>query len=200
MPGVAVQEIDLPQQPVSWEEFEAQYLCREDAFRYEWVRGQVVKTPRDMNQYQYYILDNLMEVFNQLRLDRKVSGRLFAEIDTFFQKDVHRRPDMAWFNDEQLARMANRENQVPKFVVEIISDNDVVDNLLDKLKDYRDAQVAVIWLISPKLGQVHIYTGKNMAICTGEQLCSAAPALPEFQITATAIFAKPELPQDAGKA
>lgn len=195
IPGVAVQEIPEVQHSVSWQEFEQQYLGREDAFRYEWVRGAVVKTPRAMNQYQYFILDNLTEFFNRLRMENKASGKLYAEIDTFFQKNVHRRPDLAWFSDEQVARMARRENQVPKFVIEIISENDVVDKLLDKLKDYHDAQVGVVWLISPSLEQVHIFAAGVSMICTGDMLCSAAPVLPGFEISANAIFEKPTLPE-----
>lgn len=100
---------------------------------------------------------------------------------------------MAWFTDEQVARMARRENQIPNFVIEIISDNDIVDNLLDKLKDYHDADVAVIWLISPKLGQVHVYAGGEPAICTGAMICSAAPALPGFEMSVNDIFEQPVL-------
>lgn len=195
IPGVAVQEIPEVQPSVSWQEFEQQYLGREDAFKYEWVRGAVVKTPRAMNQYQYFILDNLTDFFNRLRLEKKVSGKFYVEIDTFFQKNVHRRPDLAWFSDEQVARMARRENQVPKFVIEIISENDVVDKLLDKLKDYHDAQVEVVWLISPNLEQVHIFAGGDSTICTGEMMCSAAPVLPGFEMSANAIFEKPALPE-----
>ena len=195
IPGVAVQETAEVQQPVSWQEFEQQYLGREDAFKYEWVRGAVVKTPRVMNQYQYFILLNIQRHFARFKQGHHSNGEFLAEVDTFFQKNVHRRPDMAWFSDEQVARMARRENQVPRFVIEIISENDVVDKLLDKLKDYRDAGVEVIWLVAPSLEQVHIFAGGDSTICTGEMMCSAAPVLPGFEMSANAIFEKPALPE-----
>ena len=193
-PTTASAEQPVPAEPITWEVFEKEYLSREDGYKYEWVRGVVVQTPRDMNQYQYYILINLLKVFQQLQQEGKVSGHLLTEIDTFFLKKIHRRPDMAWFTDEQAARMAHRENQVPNFVIEIVSDHDIVDNLLDKLGDYRDAGVAVIWLISPRLEQVHIFSGDKNVICKGPDICSAAPALSGFQISAEAIFQKPEVP------
>ncbi len=197
IPGVAVREMAEVRQPVSWQEFESQYLNREDAFKYEWVRGAVVKTPRAMNQYQYYILLNIQRHFTRLKQEQKAQGEFLPEVDTFFLKNAHRRPDMAWFTDEQVARMARRENQIPNFVIEIISDNDIVDNLLDKLKDYHDADVAVIWLISPKLGQVHVYAGGEPAICTGAMICSAAPALPGFEMSVNDIFEQPVLAAEA---
>jgi Uma2 family endonuclease len=179
---------------LSWEEFEKEYLSREDEFKYEWVNGKVVKTKNVMYQHQYFILDNLLELFFKLRFEKKVSGKLWTEIDSFFTNKAHRRPDMAWFSDEQAARMAHRQNQVPKFIIEIVSDNDNADNLLDKLSDYADAHVEVVWLISPKLEQVHIYAGTNRGVFKGDMVCSAEPVLPEFQISANEIFKKPALP------
>ncbi|MFN0014020.1 MAG: Uma2 family endonuclease [Saprospiraceae bacterium] len=193
-PATAFAGQPAPPERITWEVFEKEYLHREDGYKYEWVRGEVVQTPRDMNQYQYYILINLQKLFNQLHQEGKASGHLLTEIDTFFLKNAHRRPDMAWFTDEQAAHMAHRENQVPNFVIEIVSDNDIVDNLLDKLGDYRAANVAVIWLVSPRLEQVHVYCGDKNAICKGSDVCSAAPVLPDFQLSAEALFAKPELP------
>ncbi|MCC6725036.1 MAG: Uma2 family endonuclease, partial [Saprospiraceae bacterium] len=31
---------------ISWEQFEKQYLTREDRYKYEWVKGQIEKTER----------------------------------------------------------------------------------------------------------------------------------------------------------
>jgi len=181
---------------ISWEEFEKEYLVREDEFKYEWVRGQVVKTSRTINQHQYFILKNIERLFLQLRQMGKVSGELMTEIDTFFFENAHRRPDLAWFSEEQAASMAHRQNQVPNFIIEIVSDNDNADNLLDKLSDYADAHVEVVWLISPKLEQVHIYSGKSQGVYKGDMICSASPVLPEFQISVNDIFKKPPLPAD----
>ncbi len=183
-----------PADYVSWEDFEENYLTREDLFKYEWSDGRVIKTPRTMGQYQYFIVINLMKRFNQLMAEGKVSGHLLSEIDTKFLPKHHRRPDMAWFTDEQAARMAYRQNQVPRFVIEIISDNDKADDLLDKLEDYENAQVEVIWLISPALKQVRVINGSSQAACIGEAICSAAPVLPNFKISANDLFKKPELP------
>ena len=186
---------DLPE-IVSKAEFEQEFLTREDDFYYEWVNGTVIKNPRDMNQYQYYIRLNLQQYFDQLRQKNAVSGAFLVEVDTYLQPQVHRRPDMAWFSNPQLTQMAHRQNQVPEFVIEVISNNDEVDYLLDKLNDYAEANVKVVWLISPKLEQVHIYAGEKQTIAKGAMICSAAPALPLFEIAASDIFAKPELAQD----
>lgn len=180
--------------PLSWETFEKRYLTREDAWKYEWVNGLVEKTKRSMNQEQLFIILNLRGVFNKLDLEGKVGGAIEPEIDTFFLDKVHRRPDMAWFSSEQLARMAHGKNQVPNFVIEIISNNDKARKLQAKMKNYRDAGVAVVWLIYPNVEEVVVCQGDKMEVCGGEKICTATPAIPAFKIKAKAIFEKPNLP------
>ncbi len=176
---------------ISWETFEKRYLSREDSWKYEWVNGLVEKTKRSMNQEQYYILRNLRLLFRKLINTQKVSGGLEPEIDTFFLEKVHRRPDMAWFSEEQEIAMANGKNQVPNFVIEIISNNDKARKLQAKMKNYRDAAVEVIWLIYPNVEEVIVCRGDKMEVCHGDKICSAAPAMDAFSITAKALFLKP---------
>ncbi|MFN4256025.1 MAG: Uma2 family endonuclease [Saprospiraceae bacterium] len=189
---------DAMAQPyVTLEAFEKEYLCREDEFKYEWVDGRVIQTKRDMNQYQFFMLDNLLDLFTKLKAAGQVTGRLYVEADTKFLPKAHRRPDMAWFSDEQVFAMANRKNQVPQFVIEIISNHDEVDDLLDKLRNYWDADVKVIWLISANTKQVQVFNGRTSIVCTDDMTCSAAPVLPAFQLTANEIFKMPTPPEPA---
>lgn len=40
----------------------------------------------------------------------------------------------------------------------------------------------------PKLKQVHVYRGKQMTICTDDDICSAEPVIPGFLIPASGVF------------
>ena len=95
--------------------------------------------------------------------------------------------DIAYFTPQQLiaARMANQE---PQFVVEVISNNDQINKANEKLVDYRNAKVQVVWFVYPKTKEVHVYRGKQITICTGEDICSAAPVIPGFLIAASEVF------------
>lgn len=177
--------------PISWETFEKRYLSREDSWKYEWVNGLVEKTKRSMNQEQLFIIRNLRKVFNELALTNTISGAFEPEVDTFFLDKVHRRPDMAWFSEKQEVAMAKGQNQVPNFVIEIISNNDKARKLQAKMKNYRDAAVEVIWLIYPNVEEVVVCQGDKMEVCHGDKICSAAPAMKAFKITAKALFLKP---------
>ena len=173
---------------ISWNEFKKRYLSREDAFKYEWVNGIAVKTRRSMDKSQFFIYENLLEIFDQLRFDKRINGRLISEGDTFFAGN-HRRPDIAYFTHEQIRAAKEGHNIVPLFVIEVISTNDQMNLVHEKMEDYRNAEVPVVWHILPKRKEVHVYLyGKNMTICKGEEVCSAAPVLPDFNITVNQVF------------
>ncbi len=184
------------QKRISWEEFQREYLNREDGYKYEWLNGEVVKF-KSMDYTQVFILDNLFELFDQLKLEKKVKGRLISEVDSFFQKN-HRRPDIAYFSPDQIARTAYGENQVPGFLVEVVSTRDQINDLNLKMNNYRDASVEVVWQVYPKTQEVHVFSGKGLKyseVMKGEDLCSAAPVLPDFVISVNDIFQKPPKPE-----
>jgi Uma2 family endonuclease len=179
---------------IGWEQFQVAYLSREDGFKYEWVKGNVEKTKRTMDQRQYQILRNLRRFFDLLKRAGKISGGLESEIDTFFLPDVHRRPDISYFSEKQEDEMAFGRTQVPLFVIEIIFTNDQMNLVHGKMEDFRKAGVKVVWHIFPKLEIVHVYGGKelsDMYVCREDEHCSAAPVLNEFQIAVNDIFKKP---------
>ncbi len=185
--------------PISWETFKRKYLSREDSWKYEWVNGIVEKTKRFMYQEQFYILYNLRQLFTQLLVQKKISGALEAEIDSWFLKGVHRRPDVAWFSEQQIIAMGQGINQIPAFVIEIISPNDKAKTVQEKLKNYREAGVQVVWQIYPHLEEVNVCLASNSITCEGDKICSAAPVLPIYQFPTKAIFKKLKAKKEAKK-
>jgi Uma2 family endonuclease len=173
---------------ISWTEFERKYLQREDRYKYEWVNGIAQKTPRNIDQSQAYILANLIRFLYALKAkNQQIDGDLIAESDTFFAGN-HRRPDIAFYTSEQLKSARYKETVNLDFVIEVISKRDQMETVMDKMEDYRTANVKVIWHIFPRQKQVHVYHGKNMTICTGEDICSADSVIEGFEIMAKSIF------------
>jgi Uma2 family endonuclease len=189
-PDKTVQE----SKPISWVAFQRKYLTREDQYKYEWVDGAVVKTIRGMDKSQLYIQFNLQEFFRNLKNQKNTSGELIAEPDLFFLTN-HRRPDIAWLTEQQIYALADpTAYEVPRFVIEVVSTNDNINKVKAKMINYGDAGVEVVWQIFPAHRQVDVYTGPllhHMTVCKGADVCSAAPALPDFQLTVDAIFYKP---------
>jgi len=68
----------------------------------------------------------------------------------------------------------------------------------DKMGTYRNAGVQVVWLFLPNHRQVQVFSGERlnrMTVCTDDDLCSAAPVLPTFEMTANDVFRKPQKPE-----
>jgi Uma2 family endonuclease len=184
-----------PAKTVTWPEFKRKYLTREDAYKYEWVNGNIEKTIRSMDQFQLIILLNLRNFFEALRFSKKADGCFEPEIDAFFLENIHRRPDISYYSKTQLIAISKGEQQVPGFVVEIISNNDQINRIHKKMQNYRDAGVRVVWQIFPNLAEVHVYQGAHlneMRVCKDGTLCSAAPILPGFALSVADIFKMPE--------
>ena len=172
---------------ISWETFQKKYLTLEDKYKYEWVDGYVEKTPRSMDKTQFYIQQNLAKFFYQLLFKNKFGGDLIAEGDTKFAGN-HRRPDLAYYTDEQIQKAKNGEDIVAQFVIEIVSSNDQMNRVHKKMEDYRKAEVKVVWQIFPELKQVHVYKGKEMQVCEGEDICSAEKVIKGFKMTVNDLF------------
>jgi Uma2 family endonuclease len=181
------------QKGISWEVFQKRYLQREDGFKYEWVDGLVEKTQRTMDKSQLFILRNIQAFFRSLLFENKVHGEIISEPDLFFLKR-HRRPDIVWLTNEQIDTLADEVGyEIPAFVIEVISSNDQTNKVKDKMINYSDAGVQVVWQIFPEQKQVDVYTGPNldqMTVCFGDKPCSAAPALPNFVMPTNEIFLK----------
>lgn len=173
---------------ITWEVFQQEYLTREDEFKYEWLNGVVEKTPKTMNKNQTFIYINLLKFLLKLKERNTINGWFSPETDNFFAEH-HRRPDIAFYTEEQIEQNKNNETEIPQFVIEIISDNDQINLIEKKMIDYQAANVPVVWHIFPLTQRIHVYNGKKMVICEKDDLCSAEPVIEGFKIKASDIFA-----------
>ena len=101
---------------ISWESFKSKYLTREDGFKYEWLNGTIEKTKRTMDSTQFYILSNILTIFREYQRLNNIDGELISEGDVFFL-DKHRRPDIAYFNAQQIDDAA--DGQRPNWVASL---------------------------------------------------------------------------------
>jgi Uma2 family endonuclease len=173
---------------ISLKEFLRDYSDKEDGFKYELNNGLIEKTSK-MNQFQsklFFILNRLF--FNTIAF--KNGGGLISESDMRTVGSQLRRPDIAYYSGEQIKLMTPSSNQVAPWLAEVISPTDNADKINEKLKEYFDAGVQVVWHIYPASAQVYVYTALDeVTICLGNKICSGAPALPDLEISAAKLFA-----------
>lgn len=175
---------------VSLESFVARYTNREDPYKYEWNNGIVEKKPRTMNRDQLYIFQNLLKHFISLH-EFLAGAALICEVDMLMgSANRTRRADIAFLSENQMRASRNGELSVCSFVAEVISKNDQINEVEEKLAEYFDNGVQVVWVIFPKLKQVKVYHSiRDIQVCLGDDVCSAAPVLPDFSISVNDIFA-----------
>lgn len=100
-----------------------------------------------------------------------------------------RRPDIAFFTNNQIEKAKKGNDEIPEFVIEVISENDNINKVEAKISEYYKAGVKVVWLILPEEKSVHVYTSRrDVKICIENDICSAAPVLPEFEIGVDALL------------
>lgn len=142
------------------------------------------------NSYPH-ILKNLKIHLETSILDGKIFDKFMPEPSSFFTKNQSCK-NVFWLSAQQIFRASTIQRfQAPTFVVKIIGDKERFGRNREKMKNYREAGVQVVWQIFPKMQEVDVYFGQNlenMTTCSGQKLCSAAPALPDFLMPAEEIF------------
>ncbi len=174
---------------ISLEAFLERYVSREDPFKYEWNNGLIEKKPRTMHRDQFFIFQNLLKHYILLP-DFAQGGALICEVDMLVASVGRtRRADIARLSPEQMAVSREGGLSVCAFVIEVVSKNDQIVEMNEKLQEYFDNGVQVVWVVFPKLGKVEVHRSKREVMyCFDNDLCSAAPALPDLEITVSDLF------------
>ena len=73
-----------------------------------------------------------------------------------------RQPDIAFIPYDRWAPPPLTEDPpawdvVPTLIVEVISPNDTIGELEEKIRDYFDAGVVLVWVLNPTLRRVYVY-------------------------------------------
>jgi Uma2 family endonuclease len=78
---------------------------------------------------------------------------------------------------------------VPVLVVEILSPNDTLEKTHEKIDDYLDAGVKVVWVVDPYDRTVRIYQpGEEPTLVNAKQELTAEPTLPGFRVPVAKLF------------
>ena len=104
-----------------------------------------------------------------------------------------RKPDVSVIRMERIKKLANPNPGympiVPDLAVEVISTNDTVDGVNEKLAEYREAGFPLIWVVDPGPRMVTIYPlGGKPFIRVGDDELTAEQALPGFVCKVSDLF------------
>ena len=158
-----------------------------DGFKYDWNNGKTVKYKQMVSEKQRYIVQNLLDAFYEKGLNK--TGGLISESEMAYDDSRYRIPDVAYYTRAQTKTAAEGEHTVSPFVIEILSDSDLQKSIENKLWEYFKEGVQVVWHIVPYSQTVKVYTSpRHVSILAESDICSAKPALADFEISVNQIF------------
>lgn len=162
-----------------------------DGFKYEWNDGEIIKFEK-MKKKHLVIIRTLNRLF-VVTAAHQHGGELIMEQDVMLTGIQMRRPDLAYFSGEQIDNsVSSNDDPIPAFLIEVVSPSDDAEKVEEKLVEYFKSTVQVVWHIYPENQVVYVYTSrKSVKICTDDDICSAAPVLPDFEISVNELFALP---------
>jgi Uma2 family endonuclease len=116
-----------------------------------------------------------------------------AVMETLFRlplpNERNRRPDVAfvsfqrWPKGRREGLDENTWNVVPELAVEVVSPTNDAEELLDKVGEYFEAGVRLVWLIYPKQSLVHVYESlTNVRGFSRSETLDGGNVLPGFQL------------------
>lgn len=112
----------------------------------------------------------------------------FPDDETRFRK-----PDLAMVSYAKLPatqRVGAYCKVAPDLAVEVLSPNDEVKEISDRVKDFLSAGTPLVWVVDEFLRQVIVYStsAAPKVFCLGDEL-TAEPVLPGFKCQVSEIFA-----------
>lgn len=165
---------------------------------YEVVNGVIVEVP-PMSAYASEVANRIQ---NELVIYGRASGRGRPRMDMMFRLPLaadttrEREPDVAfisfdrWPENRPLPYKGNPVDVVPDLTVEVASPNDKIEDFLAKAHEYLQAGVRLVWVVYPRLRQLHAHTSPTdpPRIFTDAATLDGGDVLPGFALPMAGLF------------
>lgn len=122
-------------------------------------------------------------------------GEVYAE-QTFRcfpnDSDLLRRPDVAFISSGRIGRVeeTGHVSIAPDLAVEVISPNDTIDELEEKISEYLAAGVKAVWAVNPKFRWVRVHRPRQPLIELRENdVLADQEVLPGFSVIVRDLIA-----------
>ncbi len=167
-----------------FEEWERQYVHEGS---YEFVRGRIIPKS-SMKQDEFFITSFLTRLFAGTEVYRQ-RHELLPEADSYVDGTRKRVPDLAYFTIEQLENIRLGKRVSTHFAIEILSDSESYEDVLEKIQDYFDAGVQLVWYIVPRKKRIYVYASPDESKAyKGADVISAEPVIEGFSFRVEELF------------
>ncbi len=172
-------------------------LARPDGEQFELVDGELRET---MSLESSWIAMEIGFLIRQY-LETHRLGRVFGEAASYrcFPQDPERvrKPDVSFIRHGRLTQAQFEQGHcriAPDLAVEVVSPNDLHQDLMGRLDDYFSAGVPLIWVVEPSLKLVTVYenAGRSTNMLRADEELTGGSVLPEFRCPVARLFPQPE--------
>ncbi len=109
--------------------------------------------------------------------------------------DRNRRPDLAFVSAERIAQAPaqpgsdNAWDVVPELMVEVVSPNDLAEEIMERLSEYWAAGTKLVWVVYPTQRLVYVYESLRQVHILGEaDELDGGSVLPDLRIPLAPLF------------
>ena len=109
--------------------------------------------------------------------------------------DRNRRPDVAFVSLQRLRQAGtqpkddNAWNVVPNLAVEVVSPNELAEDLLEKIEEYFQAGVQMVWVVYPRRQIIQVYESlTHIRGLTRTDELDGGTVLPGFRLPLATLF------------
>ena len=173
----------------------ADLLAMPDGKNYELIDGHL--EAKNVS-YESSRIATRLATFLTLHCDKFKLGPVLGS-DVGYQCSAHdsqkiRRADVSFFSLQRLPPDKPDMGFIPfppDLAVEVVSPNDLVREVNNKVHDYLEAGVRLVWVIDPTTGQVLVYNSTGGKILSSQDELSGEVVIPEVRLKISELLRKP---------
>jgi Uma2 family endonuclease len=146
----------------------------------ELVNGEVIVSPRP-NVFHSYTCSTLVQIVGTFVRQQKL-GILYIELDTVFDSDEVRVPDLLYYRHDRMPSTRQNANEnVPDLCIEILSPSNARTDRVDKFQLYQAKGVPHYWIVDPEERTIEAYSLEGARyVSTGRGAGDQVVKLPPF--------------------
>jgi len=162
----------------------------EDGNKYELVDGTIIASPAGMYHSEISVrIAYLIQIF----LDRSPLGRVYGSDAGIRLPDGNvRSPDVCFVRMEKLSEGKSPDTfgaLVPDLAVEVLSPSDRPREVADKVGEYLECGVPLVWLVAPREKSVTVYRSlTDTERLSADDTLKGDPVLPGFSCPVAKLF------------
>jgi len=169
---------------------------------FELVRGEVIEVSRPTRIHGCICANTTTKL--HLFAQKKKKGYVVCNDTGVILEDdpaTVRGPDVAWYEDVRRFEDLPEKwgDTVPRVAVEVLSPNDTARYITEKINDYLDNGVELVWVIDPEARAITIYSKTGVQKLTEKDTLTGGDVLPGFRCKVADLFVLPEAPKPAAK-